>query len=137
MKRIILMALIMTLAMTLAVSAATQDYIIISSINISQHLANPQAFENIPGGFIIIDWQGSSSVAYLMDGQANLLNFSNSATQAKYNLTANFSAKITSIRSFNTTGNITAFVLSDDTAKRLTLANASDMSRYNQLWFAP
>ena len=137
MKKIILMALIMTLAMTLAVSAATQDYIIISSINISQHLANPQAFENIPGGFIIIDWQGSSSVAYLMDGQANLLNFSNSATQAKYNLTANFSAKITSIRSFNTTGNITAFVLSDDTAKRLTLANASDMSRYNQLWFAP
>src|SRR3990167_6565567 len=135
MKKIILMSLMMALAMSFMAAAVTSDYYVAEKINISSHLTNPQAFEALPGGYVIIDWVGASSIAYKLDGQGILFNTTNSSKPTFWNLTLNYtSQKIEGVRNFNTTSGSTMLLLMGE--KNISLGNLTEFGR-NLEWYAP
>jgi len=134
MKKIILSLIACSMLFILAsfVNAASEDYFVLETIDISAHLTNPQALEVIPGGFVVIDWEGSSAVAYLLDGQGKLLNETNNTIIARVNLSAEVvGPRITSIRTYTTVNNQVNYIILDDTNKSVFLLNASSLSYDN------
>lgn len=119
------------------VNAASADYFVLETIDISAHLTNPQALEVIPGGFVVIDWESDASTfGYILDGQGRLLNATSSGAISKVNLSAEVGTRITSIRTYTTVNNQINYIILDDTNKTVLLLNASSLSFDNRT-FSP
>lgn len=123
--------------MSFIVSAVTSDFVVIGQINMSPHTQNPQAFEALPGGFIIIDWEGNSSMAYVLDGQGRMLN-ETTLNSSRINLSS-ISPRIEGIRLFegnsSLDANKTLLALDDNpNDKRIIRINLTNLTRYDALW---
>lgn len=141
MKLKILMSLALLSILSSLAFALPADYFVKEIIDISSHLTNPQALEVIPGGFIVIDWETpDTTYAYLLDGQGNLMNETNSMA-AKFNISKNsshLSTRITGIRVYNfTSATEFSYAVLDDTGKNITLVNSSDFTRVNPDFHLP
>lgn len=127
MKKSIYLGIIALLICSFTAAAITSDWMNAGVINISSHLTNPQAIGELPGGFVIIDQTPESSIAFKMDGQGKLLNETNTASTAKFNLTSVVSGRITGIRRFNITNNDQTLIVVDNSGKRIVRINATQM----------
>ena len=115
------------------VLALPADYFVKETIDISAHLTNPQTLESIPGGFIVIDWESAATTnLYILDGQGNLMNETNSSIAAKINMTRNathLGLRITGIRTYNNSGTDFTYIVVDDSNKNFTSLNSSSFVR--------
>ena len=129
---------IMMILMAATAMAVTEDYTATLISNLSSHLTNPQALEEIPGGFVIVDIEGSQTFGYKMGTDGQLINATSSSARVRWNMTTNVSTKIIGIRSFNQTNGESTMIVIDKTGNRLLRINASDFQRHGATeWFAP
>ncbi len=142
MKLKILLSIFFVLVLAASALALPADYYIKEVIDISEHLTNPQALEVIPGGFVVIDWESPVTTnLYLLDGQGNLMNETNSVA-AKFNMTRNathLSTRITGIRVYNNSGTDFTYAVLDDgsSGKNITTLNSSDFTRIDSAFRIP
>ncbi len=138
MKLKILIILAIALALSPAAYSAAADYFISETLDTSSFLANPQALAVIPGGFVIIDKASPASLlAFILDGQGNLMNETNASSTSVFNLSILGLSRITGIRNYNKTGDQMTFALLDDIGKRITFVNGSNMSNRFSSSFVP
>ena len=141
---LLLIACSMLFAFASITYAATADYFVLETIDISAHLTNPQALEVIPGGFVVIDWESDASTfGYILDGQGKLLNATSSGAISKVNLSTEIvGPRITSIRTYTTANSQVNYIILDESNSTFFLLNASSLSydnltfRANESWAA-
>ena len=132
MKKIIF--ILMLAIMSAAAFAVTDDYAWSLVIDASAYTRSPTALESLPGGFIIVDSEGSSAVAYKYDAAGILLN--QSGGSSRFNLTQNISSKVNGLRVFNRTGNDISLLLINGT--KIIRLNDSNMNiQVPEEWMLP